>query len=299
MKKIPVMFSNEVAAARVSFSPSSAKPALAVRSWKEHGYPIEVKRPRPVERVQLKAAHDPGYVDRVLDCEEENGFGTLDASVARSLPWTSGAMLSGAIEALKNGKVACAPVSGFHHAGYTNGGGFCTFNGLMVTAIELLESGLANKVGIIDYDQHYGDGTDNIIRELKLDKKVKHFTYGKWANRTTPDGKRYTPEAVVDHIPTVVEWMKDCGVSIILFQAGADPHENDPLGGRLPSAYMEKRDRLLFESAKKHGIPCAWVLAGGYQEDKLAPVDDLYRRIRPVLDIHDTTMRVCAEVYCE
>ena len=46
-------------------------------------------------------------------------------------------MLSAAREALRCGAVAAAPCSGFHHAGYDKAEGFCTFNGLMVTACVL------------------------------------------------------------------------------------------------------------------------------------------------------------------
>ena len=51
------------------------------------------------------------------------------------MPFTSGAMLAAARDALANGWGAVAPCSGFHHAGYDFAGGFCTFNGLMVTAL--------------------------------------------------------------------------------------------------------------------------------------------------------------------
>ena len=88
-------------------------------------------------------------------------------SVARSLPWTSGALLSAARHTLSQG-IACAPVSGFRHASYSHGRGFCTFNGLMVTAAKLLSEKLVDRVIILDCDQHYGDGTEEIIQRLSL-----------------------------------------------------------------------------------------------------------------------------------
>ena len=82
--------------------------------------------------------------------------------------------------------------------------------------------------------------------------------------------------------------MSDCDV--ILYQAGADPHINDPLGGWLTTEQLAERDQIVFTMAKRLGIPIAWNLAGGYQTDEDGG-------IRPVLDIHDNTMRICHETY--
>ena len=99
--------------------------------------------------------------------------------MARSLPWTSGALLSAARHALREG-IACAPVSGFHHACYDSGGGYCTFNGLMVAVAKLLSEGLVHRVLIHDCDQHYGNGTDQIIAQLSMDGVVENATFGRW-----------------------------------------------------------------------------------------------------------------------
>ena len=78
--------------------------------------------------------------------------------------------------------------------------------------------------------------------------------------------------------------MRDCDV--ILYQAGADPHVDDPLGGWLTTEQLRERDRRVFESAQRLGVPIAWNLAGGYQEP-----------LSKVLEIHDNTMRECERVY--
>jgi len=255
-----------------SFSPSAAKPALAVESWKELNVPIKTIAPQAVTTEQLSLAHDADYVKGVLNCTKSNGFGNRLPDVAAALPFTSGAMLAAAREAISNGLVAIAPVSGFHHAGYFDGGGYCTFNGLMVTAMML-----GCKVGILDFDQHYGNGTDDIIRHLQLDDVV-HYTAG---NKYHDESQA---EEFLERIPNIMKQFTDC--EVILYQAGADPHIDDPLGGWLSTEQMFQRDRLVFETAKAMGLPVAWDLAGGYQKD-----------IRAVLDIHDNTMRACWAVY--
>jgi acetoin utilization deacetylase AcuC-like enzyme len=82
----------------------------------------------------------------------------------------------------------------------------------------------------------------------------------------------------------LVAAMSDCDV--VLYQAGADPHVDDPLGGWLTTAQLAERDRLVFETARQLRIPLTWSLAGGYQTP-----------LRNVLNIHDNTMRACAAAY--
>ena len=274
---IPVFYSPLMVAQTESFSPSAAKPAVAFESWCKLGIPLQVIAPAPVTREDLVRAHEPEFVDAVLSCRAANGFRNHSEAVAKSLPHTSGSMLAAAREALRNGRVATAPCSGFHHAGYARANGYCTFNGLMVTAMALHASGEARRVGILDFDQHYGDGTDDIIRHLGIDW-VNHYTAGRHFHLQAEAGR------FLSAIPDLVAGMEDCDV--ILYQAGADPHINDPLGGWLTTRQLHERDRLVFEAASELGIPVAWNLAGGYQTP-----------LRKVLEIHDNTMRACAGVH--
>ena len=256
-----------------SFSPSASKPTAVVESWRKLGIPLDIIAPAPVSADDIARAHLPAYVDAVLSCRVANGFGNRMEAVAKSLPYTSGAMLAAAREALRNGRVAVAPCSGFHHAGYSHAAGYCTFNGLMVTAMVLHDAGEAQSVGILDFDEHYGDGTDHIIDRLRVDW-INHFSAGQHY------GDASQAQRFLASIPAWVAGMKDCDV--ILYQAGADPHIDDPLGGWLTTRQLFERDRLVFESAEALGIPVAWNLAGGYQTP-----------LRKVTLIHDGTMRAC------
>jgi acetoin utilization deacetylase AcuC-like enzyme len=276
---IAVYYSEAMVAESHGFSPSAGKPKAVVASWRAKGFAVEILAPEPASRADFYRAHDSIYVDSVLDLTSENGFANRSASVANSLPYTSGAMLSAAKAAIANGSVAAAPCSGFHHAGFDFGGGFCTFNGLMVAATALHARGLADRVGILDFDQHYGDGTEDIRCKLKLDW-IKHITAGKTYRRPSQALK------FLSCIPDMVWEMRDCDV--ILYQAGADPHVDDPLGGWLTTAQLAARDQIVFSSAKAIGVPVAWNLAGGYQTP-----------LSRVIAIHDNTMAACTSVYSE
>lgn len=260
-----------------SFSPSAGKPMEAVASWRALGIPLEVVTPEPASEAELALAHDRAYVRGVLIGKHPNGFGNTSADVAASLPWTTGSLLSATRHALFTGESCASPTSGFHHASYDLGGGFCTFNGLVVAAQAVRREGLARRVGILDCDVHYGNGTDSIIRKLRLGH-IQHYTYGH------RDAMRASAERWLEDLPRLMQSFARCDV--LLYQAGADPHIDDPLGGVLTTAQMARRDKLVFEAASRMGIPVVWNLAGGYQTP-----------LRNVLDLHDNTARAFVEVF--
>jgi len=256
MNAIPVFYSEDLLAESGTRSPSPGKPKPVVEAWRSAELPIDVRPIRPATVEELSLAHDPYFVRAILACEAENGFWNRHADVAHSLPYTSGSMLCAARGALEAG-VACAPVSGFHHAGYTSATMFCTFNGLVVAARKLLQEQHVKRVLILDLDFHYGNGTDEIIERLKLGAEIENVTFGQWYCAPT-QAERY-----LEHLSRVVGRFAD--FDLILYQAGADLHVNDPLGGVLDSEQMRQRDRIVFEGAKREGVPVAWDLAGGYQ----------------------------------
>jgi acetoin utilization deacetylase AcuC-like enzyme len=286
---IPVFYDEAQNATDDLPSPSAGKPRYVVRSWLDEGLPIEVRGFSPVTPKDLCRVHERKYVESVLSLREANGFGTFSAEVARSLLWTSGSFVAAAEHAWTTGLVACSPTSGFHHAEYAGGGGYCTFNGLMVAAERLIRGGV-NRVGVLDCDAHYGNGTADILQCVgRLEDRVEHFTRGH------PDygvnAKRF-----LDSLEGLLgDWSVE-GVELVLYQAGADPHVDDPLGGMLTTEELRERDRIVFSTCQKLGLPIAWNLAGGYQERRAAAGAE---RLRPVLDIHDNTMRECVRAFTE
>lgn len=278
---IPVFYTPAMVADSGSYSPSAAKPASVVASWQRPGRPLSIVPPQPLVAEHFGVAHDAAFVADILAGRRTNGFGNRSPEVAASLPLTSGAFLAAAREALRNGIGAVAPCSGFHHAGYDFAGGYCTFNGLMVTAFALHAAG-AKKVGILDCDHHEGDGTEQIIGRLRATEWVDHFTAG--AN--------YSHERDVSRffkaLPNVLRSMGDCDV--VLYQAGADPHLNDPLGGWLTTDELRERDELVFDTFAAQGTPVAWNLAGGYQKEADGSIPK-------VLEVHDNTLLACANAF--
>ena len=261
-----------------SFSPSAGKPALAVESWKGLGLPIEIVEFSPVTREQLCKVHDPGYVSGVLDLRLCNGFGNRLPEIAEALPYVAGSMVAATLHSLQTGETTFSPTSGAHHAGYNHGGGYCTFNFLVLAAVKACEDG-ARKIGIIDCDMHYGDGTEDILRKLGL-RYVRHYSFG-----GDTLACRESSGLWLDRLPLIAKSIAQ-EVDVIIYNAGADPHVDDPLGGVLTTVQLKKRDEIVFEVAQRFGVPLAVSLAGGYQGN-----------IRNVLDVHDNTFKTASRIF--
>jgi len=276
-----VFYRPEQVATSCQPSPSALKPMLVVADWLAHPeINAEICAFEPVSSKTIMLAHDPAFVRGVLSGRLENGFGNHNADVSTSLPFTPGSMVAAAEHAVLHREAVCSPTSGFHHAEYATAMAYCTFNGLMVTALALKEAGLVNRVAVLDCDAHFGNGTDHIIGKLGIDW-IKHHTFGKhfYSEENAANGKfeAWLQTAVADCL--------DC--DLILYQAGADPHTDDPLGGILSTKQMSWRDRQVFEQLGH--LPLVWNLAGGYQ---LAIRLTEAQKREPVLALHRETARL-------
>ena len=262
-----------------SYSPSAGKPKrfaeLVQRGafpFYGHGFDAVI----PVTQEDLLRVHAKGYVDGVFSGTTPNGFDNTDPRVPESCLWTIGSLLAAARAAIRDpASPACSPSSGFHHAGHAWGGGYCTFNGLMVVAAKLIAENPGLKVGILDCDFHHGNGTEDILKRLPdLAKSVVHHTSGRYFKGDYEQGEAM--EFFV-WLQDAIDDINEQGCDVVIYQAGADMHIQDPLGGILDDADMARRDRMVFD-----GVRCgvAWNLAGGYrtQGDDCSPVLNTHRR---------------------
>ena len=291
-----VYYMPEQCAHQSSFSPSSAKPRHVVRDWQQRfAGQINVCSFEPVDRSAFKRVHESNVVDAVLECKASNGFGDRSQAVARSLPYTTGSLVAAAEDAVLHNIQTCSPTSGFHHATFMAPQAYCTFNGLMVAAVLLRDAGLVQSVGILDCDAHYGNGTDDIIRRFDLDW-VRHHTMGAHfhshgdVTRVSGGGTTYTR-----WLQRAIDDVRDC--ELVIYQAGADPHIDDPLGGVLTTTQMLERDRVVFAGLR--GKALVWNLAGGYQTLSTPVGDDAESeatRLEPVLALHRNTLQAHLEV---
>ena len=188
-----------------------------------HG--VEIVSPRPATFDQLTRAHSTGYIRAVQDGDdghraEGNGFPWSD-DLYPMVASSNGGVIDAAYAALSDA-VAGSLSSGLHHAGRDHGRGFCTFNGLAIAALDVLATGAAGSVMIVDFDAHNGGGTADIIEGneaiIHVDISVDSFD-------------RHAGSVMVgtasDYLPTCSARMADAidanDVDLVLYNAGMDP----------------------------------------------------------------------------
>ena len=288
MNSIPVYFRPEMSVDSRGYSPSASKPEHVVADWLASGLPVELKTFEAATVADLSQVHSRDYVKGVLSGEIANGHGNTNLGVSRSCLMTVGSFMAAAEEAAVNGNVACSPTSGFHHAGFDYGRGYCTFNGLMTATWRMLTRQWS--VGIIDCDAHYGDGTQNILTRKSIDDQIYHWTYGRDHSGV------FQWDRFERRIRNFMEQFlneTEATRRIVFYQAGADVHVDDPLGPGEAGMFdtdMRQRDRLIFELCRNHQIPVVWNLAGGYQRDE-------FGGIPRVLELHRATMEECVRCF--
>jgi hypothetical protein len=163
---------------------------------------------------------------------------------------SNGGAVAAGLAALENG-VAGSLSSGLHHARCGSGAGFCTFNGLVIAAREALAAG-AGSVLILDLDAHCGGGTASLIagepRIWQIDVSVSGYDSYSSSNRIRLDivGKSR------DYLPTVRRRLDeaDCQglhFDLCLYNAGMDPFENCPTGGKhgITRVVLSDRERMV------------------------------------------------------
>lgn len=269
-KKLKCYFSPEQVATGASVTPPSIRKIEPVVYGALDRGLIELVPVLPVSASQLETVHAAHYVDGVLAGKIANGFGNRDLRIATAATYAAGSLYEAARGAIEHG-VTLSPTQGFHHACYASGGGYCTFNGLVYAARKLIEDGDVKRIAIVDGDAHWGDGTDDCLHHLPDDlrKAIFHLPCGggsQFANDVL--GFPRPEQGVQKAVDRVVGLVEAFEADLVIYQAGADAHRDDPYGGGfLNNAAWVWRDRLLFAGLRGINIPVCFNLAGGYQED--------------------------------
>ena len=245
---------------------------------------IRLSQAEPASDGELALAHTPAYIQAVAQgtlseqMQREIGFPWSSAMVERSRR-SAGATIQAARTAMREG-IAANLAGGTHHAYADRGGGFCVFNDAAVAA-RLMQAEWFRQhkrvlnVAIIDLDVHQGNGTarifeaDGSVFTLSLHGE-RNFPFAKEQSDldvALPDGCGDGPYlAALEQALHSLESKFEPG--LVIYLAGADPHEGDRLGRlRLSFDGLEARDRRVFDWAWQRRIPLAFAMAGGYGRD--------------------------------
>lgn len=236
-------------------------------------------------REQLSRVHSPVYLDEIESRSLMSGLVMLDADTVmgpESLEAAfraAGAVVQGVDMVINNeiDTVFCGIRPPGHHAGRNSAMGFCIFNNVAAGAAHALAAGL-DRVAIVDFDVHHGNGTENIFQSderLLLCSVFQHPFYPGTSLATdsqhivhaTLDAGAYSDEfqqAVVDHLLPAMHRFRP---ELILISAGFDSHFEDCMSqiNLLDSDYYWITREIIEVAAQYAGGHVVSTLEGGYE----------------------------------
>ncbi|MGH2758779.1 MAG: histone deacetylase family protein [Actinomycetota bacterium] len=251
---------------------------------------LEHHEPEPAERSLIELAHDPGLVD-LLEVLDARGGGQIDLDTGMG-PGSLEAALRGsqgtvdAADRVLNGTwdsaMVCMRPPG-HHATPDRPMGFCLTNHVAIAARWAIRAGGVDRVAVVDWDAHHGNGTQDIfwtdpdVLYVSLHQFPWYPGSGDATERGGGGGAGYTlnvplpagaaEDAYMRALDEVIEpAIDEFAPGLVLVSAGYDGHHLDPLCMmRLTSgAFFRFTQRV---SAWGPGPVC--VLEGGYDLDAL------------------------------
>jgi acetoin utilization deacetylase AcuC-like enzyme len=269
--KVRIFYNEKMAPtdAKGNFSKSPSKPRRFVEFlrttplWKH----VEIVSAfKPVTPEMLRSAHTKAYVDSFLagdgDLCESNGL-RWSPEFRDSVLLTNGSLVAALREAIANRSVTMAPVSGFHHATPSRGGGFCTFSGQVIAALYVYH--MAGLRGAwIDLDGHFGNSIEDSRKAIPE------------LNNAIPVGFNINPIGTHEnYLADLTRQIKmlDAAISAgkidyVCFAHGADSHEWDDLGEQCTTAEWLEASRIVYDMLANHSdLPVTLALFGGYRDD--------------------------------
>jgi acetoin utilization deacetylase AcuC-like enzyme len=254
----------------------------------------EVKQAGPATDVQLLRVHEGSYLDMLRDF----GEGPYDPDtyvrpetfgIARLAAGASIAAARDSVEARRPNIVLARPPG--HHSGRNYAGGFCYLNNVAIAARALQAEDGVDRVAILDFDVHHGNGTSDVFYS---DPHVLYISTHQWGiypgtGLAEADGEGpgagfnvnipflqgmgdATFKDAMDRIVRPIVTQFDPGA--VLVSLGGDAHYADPLGGlTLSSKAFVETYLVAHELARDLGVGGAtYFLEGGYNIDALAEV---------------------------
>lgn len=204
---------------------------------------------------------------------------------------TGGTILAGKV-AMKNGW-AINIGGGFHHCHAEDGGGFCAYADITLCIKFMFRRLGVTKVMIVDLDAHQGNGHerdfihDNRVYIMDVyncciyprDSYAKHAIRKKVELMPKTRDKQYLSLVRTN----LSDALKQFTPEVIVYNAGTDILENDPLGqlSITPDGII-KRDELVFRTARRSHIPIIMVTSGGYQQQTAKVIAD------SIINLHAT-----------
>jgi acetoin utilization deacetylase AcuC-like enzyme len=248
-----------------------------------------------VELEQLERIHPREHIDSIRSVAESGG-GWFDAdTVASPGSWEAALHGAGGACALVDAVMGGDAPTGFaglrppgHHCEVARPMGFCLFNNVAVAAQHALDSHGAERVAVLDWDVHHGNGTNDIFHArrdllyISIHQSPLYPGSGPLRDVGSGDGEGFTVNlpvppgagepiwlSLVQHM--VVPILRKFEPNLILVSAGFDAHRADPLAQcTLATESFAKMATHVRATAAALGAPFGAVLEGGYDLEALA-----------------------------
>lgn len=256
----------------------------------------QLVRPEPTSDEEIGLVHLQEYIRKLkegtLTIQELWILEVPYSPALKEAAWlcAGGSILAGRF-ALEDG-LAVHLGGGFHHAFPDHGEGFCPVNDVAVAIQVLREEGAIQRALVIDCDVHQGNGTAAIFAdEPDVFTFSIHQEHNYPASKPPSDldlgladgtGDEEYLALLEEHVLPIIEGHRP---DLTFYLAGADPYEQDQLGGLgLTLEGLRRRDELILDSLITSGVPVAVALAGGYA-----------LRLNDTVEIHCSTVRAARD----
>ena len=245
------------------------------------------KKPNKFENSFLIKTHTANYIDQVDKSFPKKGYNFLDGDTVVS-PGSKDASKDAvgsiitAIDGVQKNEFKnafCAVRPPGHHAEKEKAMGFCIYNNVAVGANYLIEKYKYNKIAIIDFDVHHGNGTQDIFydNEKVLFISTHQYPYypGSGSEKEKGDFNNVlnipleagtSAEKYLNAYENVLNKVREFKPEFLLFSAGFDAHIDDPLAQlQLSSEDFYKITKRTLEISKSfcNGNVVS-ILEGGY-----------------------------------
>jgi acetoin utilization deacetylase AcuC-like enzyme len=263
------------------------------------------KKPSKFDRSLLKTTHNSDYINFVEKSFPKNGLSFLDGDTIvspGSKEATSDAVGSiiTAIDGVQNNEFKnafCAVRPPGHHAEKNKAMGFCIYNNVAVGANYLIDKYKLNKIAIIDFDVHHGNGTQDIFydNEKILYISTHQFPYYPGSGTEQEKGKHNnifniplpagtTSEEYLSAYEYVLKKIVEFKPEFILLSAGFDAHKDDPLAQfQLESKDFYELTKRTLELSKLYcDGKVVSILEGGY--DLLALQESTEMHVKALIE---------------
>ena len=263
------------------------------------------KKPSKFNRSLLEITHNSDYISFVERSFPKKGLSFLDGDTIVS-PGSKEATLDAvgsiiaAIDGVQNNEFRnafCAVRPPGHHAEKNKAMGFCIYNNVAVGANYLIDKYRLNKIAIIDFDVHHGNGTQDIFHNNEKVLYISTHQYPFYPGSGTEQEKgKYnnifniplpagtTSEEYLNAYEHVLKKIDGFKPEFILLSAGFDAHKDDPLAQfQLESKdFYEITKRTLGLSKLYCDGKVVSILEGGY--DLLALQESTEMHVKALLE---------------